>query len=73
MTPEEKIDKIYETLIGNEDLRQKGLIERVEDLEKKAGVLDMFWAKVTGGVMVLSLIGAGLFSFIVWIYNKAVH
>ena len=73
MTRDEKIDKIYDTLVGNEDLRQKGLIQRVEDLEKKAGVLDMFWAKVTGGVMVLSLIGAGLFSFVMWLYNKANH
>jgi hypothetical protein len=73
LTRDEKIDKIYNLLVGDEDLRQDGLIKRVEDLEKKSNILDMFWAKVTGGVLVLSIIGSGLFTLIAWLYNKAIH
>lgn len=70
MTQDEKVDAIYNAVVGNESLRQKGLIERVEKLEKKASVIDQAWAKVTGGVLVLSIIGTGLVAFLSWVWNK---
>lgn len=73
LTTDQKVNVIYEELVGSKDFNRPGLIKRVEFLEKKAGILDLFWAKVTGGILVLSIIGTGLFSFISWLYNKAIH
>jgi len=55
LTRDQKIDKIYEFMVGNEDLRQKGLVERVENLEKQSEIDRLTKAKVTGGILVLPL------------------
>ena len=55
MTANEKIDRIYETLVGTE-LNPHGLIDRVEKLEKRdSEVKKMQWI-VMGGAGVLSFI-----------------
>lgn len=73
LTRDQKIDKIYEFMVGNEDLRQKGLVERVENLEKQSEIDRLTKAKVTGGILVLSMIGSALISFGWWILNKLYH
>jgi len=70
MTRDEKIDKIYDTLIGNEALRQKGLIQRVEELELKAEADRQLRNKLSGGVIVLSFIGSSAIAVVAWIMNK---
>lgn len=69
MTTEEKIDKIYTTLVGDKDLRQKGLIERVEDLEREEKSNTLTKAKISGGFVVLSIVGG----FVFWALSETVR
>ena len=55
MTANDKIDRIYETLVGTE-LNPNGLIDRVEKLEKRDGEVKKMQWLVMGGAGVLSFI-----------------
>lgn len=70
MTRDEKIDKIYDLMVGDEALRRKGLIERIEQLELKAESDRQLRNKITGGVLVLSFIGSSAIAFVGWLINK---
>lgn len=73
MTRDEKIDKIYNALVSDEKMGHVGLIERVESLEKKAEEDKSLKQKVAGGIIVLSLVGSGVFFFLDWIVKTFWH
>ncbi len=53
---------IKSAVIGDANLRRKGLIERVEDIETRFSRLDLRIASVTGAVVVVTFIVKFLFS-----------
>jgi hypothetical protein len=55
MTTDDKINRIYETLVGTE-LNPHGLIERVEKLEKRDSEIKKFQWIAVGGAAVVSFI-----------------
>lgn len=66
MTPEyeKKIDVMYQLLVGNEELRQKGIMERLEILEKDKQKRIIRHAKIVGIASGISLTGGYLLSIV---------
>ena len=55
MTQEDKINRIYETLVGTE-LNPHGLIDRIETLEKRDGEVKKMQWLIMGGAAVVSFL-----------------
>jgi hypothetical protein len=52
-----KVDKIYTCLIGDDDMGQKGLVEKMEDMEREIRTLKLLRDRIIiGGGVVATII-----------------
>jgi archaellum component FlaC len=54
----DKINRIFTTLAGDTDLLSKGMVHRVDDLEKNVGELRQFKTKVNAIIITAATIGS---------------
>ena len=69
LTHEEKVDKIYTALIGD-NLGNKGLVTRIEAVEAYQAADRKMKLKISGGLLVLTAIGSSLIFGVNWILHK---
>ena len=53
---DEKLNRIVNTLVGDRELLTKGLVHKIEELEKKIKVLELYKEKVHTTVLILAFI-----------------
>lgn len=65
----QKVDKIYTCLIGDSELGQKGIVEKIEDMEVEIRSLKLLRDRI--------IIGGGIVGFVIivlsWIGEKVVE
>lgn len=61
---EKKLNEIHLALVGSKEYQQKGLIEKVNELEKFKEKQRMRDAKIAGAATVAAISGHGLFAWI---------
>lgn len=67
---DEILKRIERALLGDKAMGHRGLVERIEELEEKAEEVETFKKKVSGGVIVLSLVGSMAVTIGTWLINK---
>lgn len=66
----EKVDKIYEAVVGNEEFDQKGIIHRVKALEEEVEKTKIFKQRLLGAAAFGGSIAAGAIELIKYIFTK---